>query len=77
MIGARLGKCFLAALLGAMCPRPARSQSTAITHVTVIDVAAGRRLRNETVIIRGNRIMDMGARAPLPRDARVVDGKGK
>ncbi|MBU2670270.1 amidohydrolase family protein [Actinoplanes bogorensis] len=47
---------------------------TAITGVTVID-ADGRR-RGQTVLVRGDRIVDVG-RVSVPHDARVVDGRGK
>ena len=46
----------------------------AITGVTVID-ADGRR-RGQTVLIRGDRIVDVG-QVSVPHDARVVDGRGK
>ncbi len=51
----------------------------AITHVTVIDVVTGGRLRDRTVVVRGNRIaaVEPAARAPVPRNARKVDGRGK
>jgi hypothetical protein len=48
----------------------------AITHTTVIDVVAGRRLADRTVVVRDGRIVSVGVSAP-PRDARVLDGQGK
>lgn len=51
--------------------------SVAITGVTVIDVATGRRQSGVTVVTRGDRIAAIGAGAAIPRDATRVDGKGK
>ena len=47
--------------------------------VAVIDVAAGRAIRDRTVVIRGTRVVAMGPRETIavPRGARVLDGKGK
>ena len=57
----------------------ARQRTTAITHVSVIDVASGAARSDFTVIVRGNRITFAGpaASADVPRDARVIDGHGK
>jgi imidazolonepropionase-like amidohydrolase len=70
-----------AALLG-QGPTPADSAGTgtvAITGVTVIDVARGRRLPTQTVVLRGARLSAVGpaARVRVPAGARVVDGRGK
>ena len=62
---------------------PVRAQSLAITGVTVVDpsVAASRQagMVNETVVIRNGHIVAAGpmATVPIPRGARVVDGRGK
>jgi len=55
-------------------PRP-----LAITNVTVIDVAAGARLPNRTVIVEGNQITATGAAGAVPVPARAIriDGAGK
>ena len=69
----------------AMAVRPAvavaergRSGGTALTHVTVIDPATGKVLPDTTVVLRGDRITDVG-RADQVRvdDATVVDLRGK
>jgi imidazolonepropionase-like amidohydrolase len=59
-------------------PPPARGP-VAITGVTVIDVASGRRLPAQTVVVRGTRLAAVGpaARVRVPSGARVVDGRGK
>lgn len=59
----------------------ARAQSAApiaITHVTVVDVAAGRRLPDRTVLVRGDTVVRVGPAAAVrvPAGARVVDGRG-
>lgn len=50
----------------------------AIAHVTVIDVAKGRRLPDRTVIVVGNHITRIGpsTSTPAPSGAQVVDGRG-
>lgn len=51
----------------------------AITDVTVIDVARGAPMAAQTVVIRGGRIVAVGAssRVSTPAGARVIDGRGK
>jgi hypothetical protein len=39
---------------------------TALTNVTVIDVANGRRDRDQTVLISGDRIIGVGRQVPVP-----------
>ncbi len=60
------------------CSGPGQ-QPTAITHVSVIDVASGATRADYTVIVGGSRIAYAGpaANAQLPRGARVIDGRGK
>lgn len=76
----RLFPILLAAFVFAV---PVRAQSLAITGVTVVDpsVAASRQpgMVNETVVIRNGHIVAVGpsATVPIPRGARVVDGRGK
>ncbi|MFD5074437.1 amidohydrolase family protein [Streptomyces sp. NPDC058371] len=58
--------------------RSADAEVTAVTGVTVIDAADGTR-RDQNVLVRDGRIMDVGHlhRVPVPRGARVVTGHGK
>ena len=51
----------------------------AFTGVTVVDVAAGRLLPEQTVVIVGNRVQAVGGdgKVPLPKNGRVVDSRGK
>jgi hypothetical protein len=47
--------------------------------VSVVDVASGQTRPDYTVVVNGNRITYAGpaAAASVPRDARVIDGRGK
>ena len=65
----------------AMAARPAvavaergRSGDTALTHVTVIDPATGKVLPDTTVVVRGDRITDVGRADQVRRRRR--DGRG-
>jgi len=50
-----------------------------LAHVTVIDVTGGPSKPDMTVVIRGDRISDIGkaGEMPVPPDATVVDASGK
>jgi hypothetical protein len=52
---------------------------TYITQVVVIDTETGREAREQTVIVSGEKIVDIRASGttPAPMNARIVDGKGK
>ena len=73
-------------LTAALVPAPAAGQdkkpapaAVAVTGVTVIDVAAGRTLPDQTVVVTGDRIAEVGKAdaVAVPPGATVVDGKGK
>lgn len=71
-------------LLLALPVRPAVQQQQAVqplvlTHVTVIDATGAPALPDRTVVIRGDRISEIGPAATLrpPQGAQVVDGTGK
>jgi hypothetical protein len=55
------------------------SNSIYITDVTVIDTETGKEDRDSTVIISGNRILDIkdAVHAKVPAGAKVADGTGK
>jgi hypothetical protein len=55
----------------------AQDQAVALTHVSIIDVLAGRMRPDETVLIRGNRIVAVGPSVPIPTGARQVDLSGR
>ncbi|TDD65640.1 hypothetical protein E1262_24735 [Jiangella aurantiaca] len=81
-----------AGLLGVVAPRAAAtpsattasggtgapSRGAAFTHATVIDVERGRRLPDTTVVVRGDRIAQVGpsAQVPVPPGVRAVDLRG-
>jgi len=76
----RPGFFFLALLL--VTSRVVWSQTAAtlaITHVNVIDASDSLPRVDQTVIVRGNRIMNVGAalNAKIPAGARIMDGHGK
>jgi imidazolonepropionase-like amidohydrolase len=66
-----------ACLLGA--EQADKDKPLVITHVTVIDVTGKPAQPDQTVVIRGPRIVDIGQSKVLtvPKDAQVVDGTGK
>jgi imidazolonepropionase-like amidohydrolase len=73
----RIATLIIAALLAA---RVALGAGTlAVTNVTVIDVEDGRSRPAQTVIIDGERILDVDhrSRVTVPPGATVVDGEGK
>lgn len=53
------------------------ARMTALTGVTVIDVATGRRDKAQTVLISGDRIVAVGRNLPVPRGATAIDLTGK
>ncbi len=57
----------------------AHAQPVAVTHVTVIDVEAGRSRPDMTVVVAGGRIsaVRQAARVTVPRGSQIVDGRGK
>jgi imidazolonepropionase-like amidohydrolase len=60
-------------------PSPSEYPPIYITHVTVVDTGTGKEARDQTVVIRSDRISMIGrGKSVKPRpDARVVDGTGK
>ena len=50
---------------------------TALTGVTVIDVATSHRAKHQTVLISGDRIIGVGRNLPVPRGATELDLTGK
>ena len=66
-------------LLSLGCAPQPVAPTLAITHVTVVDVRAGTSTPDQTVVIRGRRILTVGeaGRASVPAGAHVIDGAGK
>lgn len=73
-----------ALLLSLLAPGPACAQTApeatlAITHVTIVDGTSPAARGDQTVLIRGNRIVAVGPASStrVPRSARTIDGEGK
>jgi imidazolonepropionase-like amidohydrolase len=75
------GAAFVATLLATLLPSAARAQFTeppppaayALRNVTIVR-GDGATEAGQTVIVRGTRIEAIGRNAPVPADARVLDG---
>jgi imidazolonepropionase-like amidohydrolase len=70
----------VAALVASGAPRDARAQTAiAVTGVTVIDGRDSLPRREQTVIVRGRRIVSVApsGSTTVPAGARVIDGRGK
>jgi adenine deaminase len=57
----------------------AQARPIGITHVTVLDLEQGKRLRDQTVVIEAERISTIGpsSQVRVPDGYGVVDGRGK
>src|SRR5205085_3747987 len=49
------------------------NQTVAIRAARLFDAKSGNLLNNQTVLIKGDRITDVGANVQIPRDARVFE----
>jgi len=69
----------LTLLFAAVLATSATFGQTYIKNVTVVDVVKSRLIPDETVIITGNIISDIGPskKIKIPADAKVIDGTGK
>jgi hypothetical protein len=69
---------FIAAVILSSCSS-SHSSIIVITHVTVIDATGEAPKVDSTVIVEGKRISAVGPSggAPIPRNAKVIDGSGK
>lgn len=69
---------YLSGLILILCGFIAVSaQTVAFTNVNVIPMDKERVLENQTVLIRDGLIVEIGKKVKIPKDAKVVDGKGK
>jgi hypothetical protein len=64
----------LSALAGT--PQPVTPAVTAFVHVCVLPMDTNRVLHDQTVLVRGDKIIAIGSSIPLPADAAVIDGHG-
>jgi imidazolonepropionase-like amidohydrolase len=57
----------------------AQARSIGITHVTVLDLEQGRRLRDQTVVVEGERVSTIGpsSQVRVPDGYGIVDGRAK
>jgi hypothetical protein len=64
---------------GPACAPAAWDATLAITHVTIVDGTSPTPRADQTVLIRGNRIVAVGPASStrLPASARTIDGEGK
>ncbi|MFN8573987.1 MAG: amidohydrolase family protein [Gemmatimonadaceae bacterium] len=76
--GARQAAAAALCVLG-VTPAAGRCQTLAITRVTVIDGRSAAPRPNQSVLLRGNRIVAIGRSdsVPLPPGAQQIDGRGK
>ncbi len=67
------------ALPGCQPEKIQQAQTIAFTDVSVIDVRSGAVRRNQTVLIKGDRILAVGKTGTisLPAEAEVINGNGK
>lgn len=67
------------ALQGSILPKPAQEPLVAFVDVHVIPMSTDGVLDHQTVIVRGNRIAEVGAagQVKVPAGATTVDGRGK
>jgi adenine deaminase len=61
----------------AACSRFLPAQTIVFQHVTVIDATGAEPQKNVSVLIAGDRIRAIDKRIRPPRDARVIEAKGK
>lgn len=54
----------------------AGAASTAFVHVNVVPMDRDRVLRDQTVVVADGKIVSIGSKAPIPKDAQVIDGHG-
>jgi len=68
-----------AVLLSASTNAVAQGRPIGITHVTVLDLEQGKRLRDQTVVIESQRISTIGpsSQVRVPDGYGIVEGRGK
>jgi imidazolonepropionase-like amidohydrolase len=69
----RRAACAAAAGIAAIATLTAQEQPIAIRAGRLFDAKAGTMLQNHVVLIRGERIVDVGASVTVPAGARVID----
>ena len=69
----RRAACVAVAGIAAIATLTAQQQTIAIRAGRLFDAKAGAMLQNQVVLIRGERIVDVGASVTVPAGARVID----
>lgn len=71
--------CSLLSLLLFQSSQAPRGQSNVILHVTVIDATGAEAAPDQTLVIKGDRIIALGrsGEIAIPKNARIVDATGK
>lgn len=54
-----------------------QAQTVAFVGVNVIPMDKERVLQNQTVLVRGGLIVEIGKKVKIPKDSQIIDGKGK
>jgi imidazolonepropionase-like amidohydrolase len=67
----------LSILLWICLPNRAQTGIIAIRNATVIDVKNGKLIKNQTILIEGNKITSVSSKSVVPKSATAVDAKGK
>ena len=67
----------LSILLVICLPTLAQPGIIAIKNATVINVKNGKLIKNQTILIEGNKITSINNKSVVPKSATVVDAKGK
>src|SRR5215213_9800049 len=70
-------KIFLILVLALFSFAAVSAQTIAFTNVNVIPMDKERVLQNQTVLVKNGIIAEIGERVKIPKDARIIDGRGK
>ena len=70
-------KILLIIVLSLMSATVVLGQTIAFTNVNVIPMDKERVLENQTVLVKNGVIAEIGKKIKVPKDAQVIDGKGK
>src|SRR5258708_36398411 len=69
----RRARCVAVAGIAAIATLTAQQQAIAIRAGRLFDAKAGAMLQNQVVLIRGERIVEVGASVTVPAGARMID----
>ena len=64
------------AVLALAAAAPAAAETVAIVHARILTAAGPGEIPQGTVVIRDGKIAAVGANAPVPAGARVIDAAG-